>query len=112
MPQVGQVTRWDSQADIWRQQYRFTQHLGGDRWEIEILPPDEQVIEAMFEYWASAELNPESAYFFSVYGEDREFIRKMTADEMLTEDLKRAEESAGRKMQIRVTSRDQYASYF
>lgn len=118
---VGEVYRWDFQSDVYGGQYKVIAHLGGDRYEIEDLPADDQTIEAIFDYWAAMEADgamtspiwdKQWSECDEAKGEHPQRIGWKTYEQMLEEDLARYAERAGRRSVCRFISAARYAEYF
>lgn len=82
----GDILQWDIQADVWCGEYKLVKDLGNNRWEIEILPPSDELLDTIL-----ADTNP-------YCGGEREALRRI--------------EDSGRRMTIRLVSSEEYARYF
>lgn len=121
MPEVGEVTRWDSQSDSWMQQYRYVEDLGENRWVIETLPPDDEVLERIFDHYVLAER--EGFGTMPIWdktwsecdkdaGEHPAIIGHTTHAQELEREIRRAEERAGVRMEIQIVSSEQWHQHF
>jgi hypothetical protein len=100
MAKLGEIRRFDSQADIWRTQYRLVEHTGGDLWVAEMLAPEPHVLDEMIEMAAAEETNGHWGMFGTdkVAGVEREWAA-LLADE-------------GRRFKVRLVSSARYAEMF
>lgn len=92
---VGDVHTWDAQADHLRGRYELVEHLGGSRWRIRNLPPDDAEVDRILDYFARNEARG--------HGFD------CTVEALMAEV---AERSAGREMEVEFVSAERYAAYF
>jgi hypothetical protein len=121
MPEVGEIARWNGQSDVNEQQYRYTRHVGGNRWEIEILPPDDEVYDRILSWTAYREAqgsrttpiwDKEWSECDTDAGEHPQITGWTTYEQELEKEIRRAEEWAGTRMEIELVSRDEWAKHF
>ena len=107
MPKVGDTAKWDNQSDVFQGEYRYVEHLGGNRWMIEYLEPSDELIEEIEEYY----LRSPQPYlgWFDPFGPGR---REATRQEALDEEVMERIERAGRRTEIRIVSREPWAAMF
>lgn len=116
---VGDICRWDGQADPFGGRYQIVRHIEGDKWEIEILPADDETTEAIFGHWLYAEEHGfmttpiwDKTWNECAEGECPQRIGWKTYEQELEEDLARYAEASGRRMTIKIVSAAEYASHF
>ena len=99
---VGQVRRFDYQSDIFRAEYRLVEHLGGNRWLAEYLPPSDEAIEEILE---GAILEHDKGYEYGYFGRGDKL-------ELAEREIARRQADAGSTFTISIVSRDAWAAMF
>ncbi len=118
---VGDVRQRDFQADVWETSYRVIRHVKGNSWEIEQLPPSEEVLDKVLDFWAAEEARgaTTSPIWDKTWdecdkskGEAPRIVGWVSYEEMLERDLQRLEEQTGRLMTIGFINWDKWAEMF
>jgi hypothetical protein len=110
MAKVGDVHRWDYQADVFRGEYRLVENLGRDEWLAEYLEPSDELIEEATAYYLTADPSSWCAVgYHDPFGPER---RLRTPQEALDAEILDRIERAGQTLRIRFVSAARYAEAF
>ena len=120
---AGDILRHDGQADVYRGRYQLIEKVAGERntWVCETLPDDDEIIEAIFDFWAGQEAAGATtspiwdktwAECDEDAGEHPRRIGWKSCDQMLTEELAWRESFYGHRSKVTFVSRARYAEYF
>lgn len=118
---AGDVYRSDFQSDIHGGQYRLVEKVKGEpnTWIIEYLPPDEQTLDSILNYYVTAEANGymttpvwDKTWAQCGEGEHPERIGWTTYEQDMEAEIQRYEERAGTRVKTTFISSRRYAEYF
>jgi hypothetical protein len=120
---AGDIHRHDSQADIWRGRYQLIERVPGKpkTWICETLPDDDEIIDAIVDYWAGQEAAGATtspvwdrtwAECDDAKGERPQQVGWKTHCQMMEEELANRAHWYGHRREVRFISAAAYAEYF
>jgi hypothetical protein len=103
---VGDIHKWDYQADVFRGEYRLIEDLGKGSWIIEYVEPSDELIDEAYAYYFGP-----GAYlgYHDPFGPER---REATPQEAFDEEIINRIDRAGQRMTIQFVSSDRYHAMF
>jgi hypothetical protein len=120
---AGDIRRSDSQADPWQGRYKLIRRVHGKpkTWITETLPDDDEIIDAIVDYWAGQEAAgaTTSPIWDKTWlecdqdaGEHPQRIGWKTYEDMLFEELANRARWYGEQTEVRFLTAAEYAEYF
>jgi hypothetical protein len=103
---VGDIHKWDYQADVFQGEYRLVEDLGKGSWIIEDLEPSDELIDEAYTSYFSP-----GAYlgYHDPFGPER---RVATPQEAFDEEILHRIDRAGQRREIQFVSSARYHAMF